>query len=115
MGLYATLHASVDCPTCGKSIHAGWQFHFGDVSQVPDYAIGDTVTWGGNDRGDPSMRDVIAVAYFDGPAKFCDACGTEQAIADIHIVDHVLRSITFRSHEAWLEHTLFVGPERKPY
>ena len=115
MGLYATLNASVRCPICGKSVDAGWQFYFGDVSQATDYSIGDTITWGGCDRGDPSMRDVIAVAYFDGSGPFCDACNTEYALADIHIVDHIIQSIAFRSNEPWLKHTLFVGPEGTPY
>ena len=114
MGLYATLNASVCCPSCGNAISGAWQFYFGDVSQLPAYCLGDTITWGGSDRGDPSMRDVIAVAHFDG-AEFCDACKTDDALADIHIVDHVIQSIAFRSNEPWLKHTLFVGPERTPF
>ena len=115
MGLYATLNASVSCPTCGNANFAGWQFYFGDVSQLPEYSIGDTVSWGGDDRGAVSMRDVIAVAYFDGVGPFCGACKTDDALADIHIVDHAIQSIAFRSNEAWLKLTLFVGPERTPY
>jgi len=115
MGLYATLNASVSCPTCGNANFAGWQFYFGNVSQLPEYSIGDTVSWGGDDRGAPSMRDVIAVAHFDGADHFCIACNTEHALANVHIVDHVIQSIAFRSNEPWLKHTLFVGPERTPY
>ena len=115
MGLYATLNASVCCPSCGNAVSAGWQFYFGDVSQLPEYNIGDNVTWGGSDRGDPSMRDVIVVAYFAGDSPFCDACNTDDALADIYIVDHVIQSIAFRSNEPWLKRTLFVGPERTPH
>jgi len=115
MGLYATLNASVCCPLCGVSASAGWQFHFGDVSQVPCYSLGDTVTWGGSDRGDPSMRDVVAVAYFDGVGRFCESCNIEHALADILIVDHVIESIAYRSSEPWIAETLFIGPDRTPY
>ena len=114
MGLYATLNAAVRCPNCQTKIDAGWQFHFGDVSQLPAYAIGDQVSWGGQDLGHPSMTDVVAVGYFDGAGPFCAKCGLEQALVDIHIVNHVIQDVQFRSSEPWSRHTLFVGPDRRP-
>ena len=73
------------------------------------------MSWGGIDCGVPSMQDVIAVATFDGDGNFCDVCGTEHALANIRIVDHVIQSVIFRSNEPWLKHTLFVGSDRTPY
>ena len=114
MGIYANLAAPVACPTCGRVVDAVWQFYFEDVAQLPDYVIGDTIRWGGDDRGDPTMRDVIAVGYLGSPDQFCVQCSHEHAMVDIAIVDGVIRSVTFRSFDSWIRPTLFVGANRIP-
>jgi hypothetical protein len=115
MGLYATVAAAVNCPQCGSVVDAGWQFHFGDVSQLPTYKVGDPIQWGGSDRGDPSMTEVVAIGYFDGARHFCSACSIEHALVEIQIVDHVIRGVAYRSSEPWIAPTLLVGPDRVPY
>jgi hypothetical protein len=115
MSNYASLTAPVACPTCNASINAEWQFYFGDVSQLPFYVVGDTIIWGGDDRGDRSMSNVIAVGYLDRPEPYCGMCGHEHVLVDIAIVDNIIQGVAFRSFDPWVQHTLFVGPDRMPY
>jgi hypothetical protein len=65
MGLFAKLVGSViDCPKCGKKCQTAWQFYFGQVADLPEYEVGDSISWENPQQyGTPEMEEVYAIAY----------------------------------------------------
>lgn len=115
MGLYATLlDAYVACPRCGAACTDAWQFHFGAVSEIPSYHLGDTIRW---DEwacfGDPSMTLVCAMAYsVADPA--CSGCGLGCIIAELLIRDGVLIELNNPTACHYARELLLEGERRVP-
>ena len=99
MSLYATLlDASVPCPRCQAPCRCDWQFHFGELGDLPQYRLGQHIRWGQPSPtvfGHPGMAVFHAVAYANPPGTepTCAACGLPDAIAVLHIEDGVLRTL----------------------
>jgi hypothetical protein len=74
------------CPHCGAVIDRAYQFKYGDTWQY-DYRLGDTLRWGGNDRG---IRGLPS-ATTDGVPEQCISCGfDEDAVYVVRIENDVL-------------------------
>lgn len=69
MGAFNRLRAEARCPNCGEMTEQVIQFKFGDTWQH-DYAIGDTLRWGGNDIGRAGLGKVMVL----GAAEECPVC-----------------------------------------
>jgi hypothetical protein len=71
MSAYNTvvLAAEEECPRCRSLIRRRVQFKYGDTWQY-DYAVGDRISWGGNDVGKPAGL-VMALGY----PEECPVCG----------------------------------------
>ena len=61
------------CPACGAVAERSVQYSFGDTWQYR-YRIGDRITWGGNDVGEPGLAAVVA----DGYGTACLSCGADE-------------------------------------
>jgi hypothetical protein len=72
MGAYNVVTADVACPACAVVCAVRVQFKHGDTWQH-EYAIGDSLRWGGNDIGQPQDGLVIA----DGASEGCPRCNHE--------------------------------------
>ena len=59
MSAFNTLIAEISCPNCDLKHEARIQFKFGNTWQLK-YKFGDTITWGGNDIGNPNLNKVKA-------------------------------------------------------
>jgi hypothetical protein len=70
MGAFNVLRAEATCPQCGNSPEVEVQFKYGSTWQR-EYAIGDVLSWGKNDIGEPTHERVVA----DGAAGPCPSCG----------------------------------------
>ncbi|MGI8615690.1 MAG: hypothetical protein ACR2L4_02750 [Actinomycetota bacterium] len=70
MGAFNTVHAKVECSNCHHTVEKAIQFKYGDCWQH-DYAIGDKLAWGGNDKGEPGVPRVRVRAI----AEACPDCG----------------------------------------
>jgi len=69
MSAYNRLRAVARCPNCGETSEQVIQFKFGDA-WLTEYAIGDTLRWGGNDIGRPGVKKVIVL----GAGEECPVC-----------------------------------------
>ncbi|MFP2912094.1 hypothetical protein ACLESD_45150 [Pyxidicoccus sp. 3LFB2] len=117
MALYATVTAAVECPRCGVAATADWQFYLGAVGDLPYYAVGDVIRWEASRHqtyGSPDWDEVIAVGYLT-QSEWCGNCRHPHVLVDIHIRSNRIERVTFRSFEAWIPETLFIGPERTPF
>lgn len=99
MGLFATVRASVDCPTCGSPRRHAWQFYFGAVSGLPMYKVGDAIRWDGAQCIGNRESFVRAIGYCDGET-FCAPCRQEHALANVEVRGGRIVDVTFRSFEA---------------
>lgn len=72
MGAFNMVYDNLKCPICGQVELFEIQFKFGDCWQN-EYKIGDTIEWGGNDKGIPGCEEVIVQAI-GGP---CPNCGED--------------------------------------
>lgn len=70
MGAYNEVKANVECPNCHNRVPVWIQFKFGDTAQHR-YAVGDTLSWRGNDVGVSGLREVLV----QGEALGCPVCG----------------------------------------
>src|SRR4051794_7884375 len=115
MGLYARLRdATVPCLQCGALCSGNWQFYFGSVASLPEYRLGDRISWDpATPRfGDPEMTIVYAVAYSDVSPP-CAICSSE-FLAEIAILDGVLHSIRPLTKTPYLRALIYEGEERMP-
>lgn len=115
MGLYATLiGASVNCPNCGLVRTDDWQFQFGDVHDLPEYQIGDSIKWSRLQcYGFESMREVYAVAYHVTD-DFCPGC-TPSILGQIVIIDGKINALDFLEVGHHKREIFYEGSERSPY
>ncbi len=58
------------CPRCESKINRQVQFKYGDTWQHR-FLIGDSISWGGNDIGEPGHDLIVVVGY---PSE-CPVCG----------------------------------------
>lgn len=69
MSVYNRLRAEARCPNCGETSQQVIQFKFGDT-WLDEYALGDSLRWGGNDIGRPGIKKVIV----RGAGEECPVC-----------------------------------------
>src|SRR5688500_1588148 len=71
MGLYNVLCTDIVCPNCGRNNQARIQFKFG-CTWLLEYKIGDTITWGGVEVGNPSLGKVKVYGIIENATcAFC--------------------------------------------
>lgn len=87
MGVYNFLILQAKCPYCNSQQEFSVQFHFGDC-WLKEYSLGDTLCWGGNDKGTPNQAEVELNGY-SGP---CLGCGREFIPFEILLENDVLKS-----------------------
>jgi len=115
MGMYAQLlNGLIECPKCGLSQTHTWQFYFGDVQDLPEYRIGDTVTWA-SDRcfGHASMVEIYAIAYH-ARESFCPGC-IQAVLGLISIHNSKITGIEFLEVGTHRKEILLLGETREPY
>jgi hypothetical protein len=71
MGAFNTVTADLACPRCGRASTRTVQFKYGSTWQL-SYAIGDTLSWGGNDHGRPGARRVVLDGAVESPCPKCE-------------------------------------------
>ena len=115
MGLYARLiNTPLVCPKCGVARTDTWQFQFGDVHDLPQYEIGDSIHWDTlHCYGFASMREVYAVAYPEAEV-FCHGC-TDTILGQVVIIDGKVRSLKFLEFGHHKVELFYVGAEKRPY
>ena len=59
MGSFNILITEIICPNCGVSSPIRIQYKYGNTCQL-QYKIGDSITWGVNDKGEPELTNVKA-------------------------------------------------------
>jgi len=72
MGLFNILNADVKCSNCDSQYRTKLQFKFGDTWQF-EYNLGDTIKWGGNDKGIPNQPQVKVYGIVE--SRDCPLCG----------------------------------------
>lgn len=72
MSAFNILSKEIVCPNCGMSNAVDIQFKFGDTWQLL-YHVGDTISWGGNDNGNPSFKKVKVYGIIE--SNYCKYCG----------------------------------------
>jgi hypothetical protein len=97
VGSFNILLAAVTCPNCQQKSQAQIQFKFGDTWQFK-YNIGDTITWGGNQIGNPDLRKVKAYGIIE--STVCPLCNRNSLPEeyDIFITDSVVKSVSPIEH-----------------
>lgn len=100
MGAYNEVKAEVVCPNCRNRVLVWVQFKFGDTAQHK-YAMGDTLSWGGNDVGVSGLRQVLV----QGEGTHCPICGFD---GDWPVVV-VVESDVLSSAETELGGSVFAG------
>lgn len=106
--------ATVTCPTCGAPCTSNWQCHFGAVSDLPSYGIGDAARWSGAHWfGQPTMSLVYAVAYAAQDPAYV-LCGTENITAEILIRNGLIEEIGNPRVAPCLHELLYEGENREP-
>ena len=93
MGLFNRLRLAgpSTCGRCGHTYSDFAQFKWGECS-INHYGAGDTLEWGGRDRGRP-VSYVIVGAIREG---HCPQCGARDEVTewfDVHIKDGTIVSI----------------------
>lgn len=77
------------CPRCGSGIVRRVQFKYGD-RWAYEYVIGETLKWGGNDRGVPAH--LVKVQGYPEPCPDCDF--DPDGWYDVVIRDNIIESVT---------------------
>ena len=77
------------CPHCGSKIVRRVQFKYGD-RRAYEYAVGDALKWGGNDRG--VQAHLVKVKGYPEPCQDCDF--DPDGWYDIVIRDNVIEAVT---------------------
>lgn len=92
MGSYNILFTEVTCPNCGAKFKVQIQYKYGNTWQL-HYKVGDTITWGGNDKGRPGLTKVKV--YGIAESITCSDCGKNSIPEeyDVFINNDVITSI----------------------
>jgi hypothetical protein len=89
MSSFNILITEITCPNCGEKSKARIQFKFGNTWQL-EYRIRDTITWGGNDIGDPNLSKVKVYGIIESSVcPFCKRSSIPEEY-DIIIEDDVI-------------------------
>jgi hypothetical protein len=88
MGLFNTVEATVECPSCGKPMPVVVQFKYGATRQFK-YRVGDRLRWGFNDVGS-SRQERVIVEGIGGP---CPGCGADDLEFDVVVIDGVITAV----------------------
>lgn len=72
MGLFNTLTTEIACPNCKQKFQGRFQFKFGSTYLL-EYKIGDIITWGKNDIGNPDITKVKVYGVIEGDEE-CPLC-----------------------------------------
>ena len=86
------------CPRCGNITVRRVQFKYGD-RRAYEYAVGDTLKWGGNDRGIPAR--LVKVKGYPEPCPDCDFDSV--GWYDVIIRDNIIESVTAGSGDTYAE------------
>jgi hypothetical protein len=88
MGAFNQLRAEARCPNCDETSEQLIQFRFGDTWQF-EYAIGDTLRWGGNDVGPPGLTKVLV----SGAGEECPVCHSRGEDFQVVIESDVITAV----------------------
>lgn len=103
MGFFNTLITETTCPNCGAKPEIRIQYKYGNTRQL-HYSMGDTITWGGNDVGNPALTKVKA--YGIAESITCTACN-EECIPeeyDVFIIENkITKFAPIKSIEEYLD------------
>jgi hypothetical protein len=100
MSAYNTvvLPADEQCPHCGSVIRRRVQFKYGDTRQH-DYAVGDRLSWGGNDIGRPATLVKVL-----GYPEDCPVCGQDLGgVFDVIVRSNVIEDVVPGSTQPYIE------------
>lgn len=75
MGAFNTVAMILECSNCHETVEKQIQFKYGDCWQH-EYSVGDRLTWGGNDEGQPGVQRV-RVRAMAGACPNCQCLGHE--------------------------------------
>ncbi|GAA2966910.1 hypothetical protein [Actinokineospora diospyrosa] len=112
MGMFSSVRLhQVSCPKCGAKSDHWVQFYFGGCG-LEVFKIGDKITWGLHDRGEPGHRLIVTRGLGDP----CPGCGGPYAsspnhgpdLFDVFIEDDVITHARWSEDEFGLE----LGPIR---
>jgi hypothetical protein len=93
MGFFNTLFTETTCPRCGAKSEIRIQYKYGNTRQL-HHNMGDAITWGGNDVGNPAFTKVKT--YGIAESTTCTLCN-EDCIPeeyDVFIIDNTITEIT---------------------
>lgn len=93
MGFFNTLITETTCPNCGAKSEIRIQYKYGNTRQL-HYSMGDGITWGGNDIGNPALTKVKT--YGIAESITCTFCNEESIPEeyDVFIIDNTITKIT---------------------
>jgi hypothetical protein len=90
--------AEEKCPRCKSLIRRRVQFKYGDTWQH-DYLIGDRISWGGNDVGEPAG---LAMAL--GYPEDCPVCGFDLGgVFDVIFRDGIIEDVVPGNTRRYIE------------
>jgi hypothetical protein len=72
MGLFNTIHATLECPRCSQLAESEIEVKFGWTNQF-DYALGDQVCWSSSDEFPATGRPMNGTGEFTGYSE-CRLC-----------------------------------------
>ena len=92
MGSFNILITEIECSNCEVKSPVRIQFKFGNTWQL-HYKIGDAITWGGNDIGNPNLTNVKA--YGIAESTICPSCNEDRIPEeyDVFIKDNVITGV----------------------
>jgi len=92
MGAFNVLITESVCTNCGVKSPARIQFKYGSTWQFK-YRIGDTISWGGNDYGNPNLKKVKAYGIVESTT--CPSCSEDKIPEeyDIFIENNIITGI----------------------
>lgn len=87
MGLFNTIHATLQCPRCLRIVDAEIETKFGWTNQL-DYVLGDEVRWSSTPEFPPIGRPAEGTGEFPGYCE-CPSCRRDFWLK-VHVVrDHI--------------------------
>jgi hypothetical protein len=97
------------CPRCGSLTQRRVQFKYGDTWQY-EYAVGDRISWGGNDVGVPATLVKVLSYQEDCPVCGYDFGGVFHVIVGNGIIEDVVPGTTRPYVEADHESYIIIVP-----